>query len=126
MAESVNSVLSIISEHGMINIDFNDLKNLAFKSKQLYIGSGKGEGEEFVEDALIQAVKNPLVRDQMTGVENMIIRLKVSRSAPIGFIQKVMDYLEDFTNEAKSVKVGTVIDPSFGKEELEVALVAGI
>ena len=58
LATAVRGITEIIKKKGYINVDFRDVKNMMKNSGYALMGCGTGTGENRLEDAVLNAVKN--------------------------------------------------------------------
>lgn len=87
LAQSVKTVTDLILVHGVINLDFADVKaTLAGKGLSL-IGIGYGEGENKAIDAATNAINSPLLETSIRGSRSMIINITVGDDTTLDDVQ---------------------------------------
>lgn len=125
--EAVTGISNLITQPGMINVDFADLRAIMKLSGRAIIGIGRGHGEHRARLATEYAVDNPLNDDVVgSNVRSMLINIAASDHIPLtlGDYQMVNEIIDQkfSTHGAKKV-VGTTVDPSLNGE-LRVTVIA--
>ena len=70
---AARSIAEIITEHGIINVDFQDVKNVLREGGVAIMSTGYGEGEGRLRKAIEDALNSPLLNDNdiiITSKEN--------------------------------------------------------
>ncbi len=63
LSVAAKSIAEIITVHGLINLDFNDVKTVLKDGGVAIMSTGYGEGEGRVKKAIEDALNSPLLND---------------------------------------------------------------
>lgn len=125
--KAVTGISNLITQPGMINVDFADLSAIMKASGRAIIGIGTGQGEQRAQVATEFAVNNPLNDDVVShNVRRMLINIAASEQVPLtlGDYQVVNETIDQkFSSHGAKKVVGTTIDPSLN-DELRVTVIA--
>ncbi|MCR4698959.1 MAG: cell division protein FtsZ [Bacilli bacterium] len=126
LAQSVKTVTDLILVHGVINLDFADVKaTLAGKGLSL-IGIGYGEGENKAIDAATNAINSPLLETSIRGSRSMIINITVGDDTTLDDVQYAINYITESAGGRENdvnIIFGVQNDESF-HSKMKIAIIA--
>ncbi len=126
LAQSVKTVTDLILVHGVINLDFADVKaTLAGKGLSL-IGIGYGEGENKAIDAATNAINSPLLETSIRGSRSMIINITVGDDTTLDDVQYAINYITESAggrDNDVNIIFGVQNDESF-HSKMKIAIIA--
>ncbi len=123
LVNSISGVYEVLANHGMFNADFNDLKAVCKHRGRAIIGIGEsgGRGEERVEQAVMDALNNPLIDIQKFDVaKSMLINLRGRFGKKE--IAKVNSILSNYV-QGGLVKICLMPDENLG-DKLQITVIA--
>ncbi|MEW5788478.1 MAG: cell division protein FtsZ [Pseudomonadota bacterium] len=121
---AVSGIAEIISNPGMINVDFADVKTVMSEVGMAMMGSAASSGEERAREAAEAAVASPLLENvDLKGARGVLVNITADDSLTMEEYYQVMNTIQGFAAEEATVIVGTSIDESMG-ERLRVTMVA--
>jgi cell division protein FtsZ len=121
---AVGGIAEIISNPGMINVDFADVKTVMSEVGMAMMGTAQAEGEGRARVAAEAAVKSPLLENvDLRGARGVVVNITSDDSLTVDEFYEVMNTIQGFTAEEATVIVGTAMDPSMGNT-LRVTMVA--
>jgi cell division protein FtsZ len=121
---AVQGISELITQPGLINVDFADVRTVMSEMGVAMMGSGSASGENRALLAAEAAISSPLLDDiQLSGARGVLVNITAGQDMSIDEFVQVGDAIKGFTSEDATVIVGTVIDPSMG-DQLRVTLVA--
>jgi cell division protein FtsZ len=125
LRQAVQGISDLITNHGLINVDFADVKRAMSERGMGMMGIGIGEGENRAVDAARQAICSPLLDDiDITGAKGVVVNVAGSSSMTMDDFQEVSRIIHEKVNdEEANVFIGLVIDESLG-ERIKVTAVA--
>ena len=125
---AAKSIAEIITIHGTINLDFNDVKTVLKDGGIAIMSTGYGEGEGRVKDAINDALHSPLLNNSEI-VDSKKILLAIYSSAEknaqglmMDEMNDVNDFMERFGDEIEC-KWGLFNDPELG-DKVKVTILA--
>jgi cell division protein FtsZ len=121
---AVSGIAEIISNPGMINVDFADVKTVMSEIGMAMMGSADAVGEERATQAAQAAVNSPLLENvDLKGARGVLVNITASDSLTLDEYYRVMETIQSFAAEEATVIVGTSLDETMG-ETLRVTMVA--
>ena len=128
---AAKSIAEIITVHGIINLDFNDVKTVLENGGVAIMSTGFGEGEERVKNAIDDALNSPLLNDNDIFNSKKIL-LNISyceqKDAKDDFMMDEINYVHEFMGKFGSdfeIKWGVAEDPDLGKKVKVTILATG-
>ena len=128
LSVAAKSIAEIITMHGIINLDFNDVKTVLEDGGVAIMSTGYGEGENRVKNAFDDALNSPLLNDNDI-LNTKKLLLNISFSGEKGgkiLTMEEMSYVDEFTKRfAKKFdcKWGLAVDPELG-DKIKVTILA--
>ncbi|MBO4862560.1 MAG: cell division protein FtsZ, partial [Firmicutes bacterium] len=75
LKDGVESIASLITEDGLINLDFADVKTVMGDRGIAHMGVGTASGENRVEAAIKNAIESPLLETTIKGARAMLLNV---------------------------------------------------
>ena len=130
LSVAAKSIAEIITVHGLINLDFNDVKTVLKDGGVAIMSTGYGEGEDRVKKAIDDALHSPLLNDNDVFNSKKILLSIAFASQKDGnnnFMMEEMNYVNDFMDKFGDfeIKWGVAIDPELGKKVKVTILATG-
>ncbi len=130
LSVAAKSIAEIITVHGLINLDFNDVKTVLKDGGVAIMSTGYGEGEDRVKKAIDDALNSPLLNDNDVFNSKKIllsIAFNEEKGAGDNFMMEEMNYVNDFMDKFGDfeIKWGVAIDPELGKKVKVTILATG-
>ena len=126
---AARSIAEIITEHGIINVDFQDVKNVLREGGVAIMSTGYGEGEGRLRKAIEAALNSPLLNDNdIYTSKKILLSIKISddKDEKTKFTMEEMNEVHEFmgkiTGDYES-KFGLSVDPELG-EKVKVTILA--
>jgi len=124
---AAKSIAELITVHGVINVDFNDVKTVLKNSGTAIIGSGSAQGENRAQEAVEAATDSPLLdKNTIYGAENVLFFISYGNEceATIEELDIITEHLENKTCSMKKKLIwGHGIDDSLG-QQIRVTVIA--
>ena len=128
---AAKSIAEIITNHGLINLDFNDVKTVHKDGGVAIMSTGYGEGEGRVKQAINDALNSPLLNDNdIFNAKKILLSINFSneKNNNAGLMMEEMnevnDFMAKFDNDFE-IKWGLAIDPELGKRVKVTILATG-
>ena len=130
LSVAAKSIAEIITVHGLINLDFNDVKTVLKDGGVAIMSTGYGEGEDRVKKAIDDALNSPLLNDNDVFNSKKIllsIAFNEEKGGNDNFMMEEMNYVNDFMDKFGDfeIKWGVAIDPELGKKVKVTILATG-
>ena len=130
LSVAAKSIAEIITVHGLINLDFNDVKTVLKDGGVAIMSTGYGEGEGRVKKAIDDALNSPLLNDNDVFNSNKIL-LSISfcgqKDGKDSLMMEEMNDVNDFMAKFGDfeIKWGLATDPELGKKVKVTILATG-
>ncbi len=127
---AVRSITEIITFHGLINLDFNDVRTVLKDGGVAIMSTGYGEGEGRVKKAIEDALNSPLLNDNdVYNSKKILLNISFSEDKENGGLMMeemndVHDFMAKFGNDYK-IKWGLAVNPEMGKKVKVTILATG-
>ena len=128
---AAKSIAEIITNHGLINLDFNDVKTVLKDGGVAIMSTGYGEGEGRVKKAIDDALNSPLLNDNdIFNSKKILLSINFcnEKNDNSGLMMEEMNDVNDFMAKFGSdfeIKWGIAIDPELGKRVKVTILATG-
>ncbi|MEE2756305.1 MAG: cell division protein FtsZ [Myxococcota bacterium] len=121
---AVQGISDLITEHGMINVDFADVRTIMMSKGMALMGTGRASGEGRALIAAQQAISSPLLDDiSIEGATGILINFTGGLDLKISEIEEAASLVEDAAHEDVNLIFGAVIDETL-KDEIKITVVA--
>lgn len=130
LSVAARSIAEIITVHGLINLDFNDVKTVLKDGGVAIMSTGYGEGEGRVKKAIEDALNSPLLNDNDVFNSRKIL-LSISfagtKDGKDSLMMEEMNDVNDFMAKFGDfeIKWGLATDPELGKKVKVTILATG-
>lgn len=135
LSVAAKSIAEIITNHGLINLDFNDVKTVLKDGGVAIMSTGYGEGEGRVKLAIQDALNSPLLNDNdIFNSKKILLSINFSKGngkenqAAGGLMMEEMNEVNDFMEQFGSdfeIKWGIGLDPDLGNKVKVTILATG-
>ena len=127
---AVRSITEIITIHGLINLDFNDVRTVLKDGGVAIMSTGYGEGEGRVKKAIEDALHSPLLNDNdVFNSKKILLNIsfaedKENEGLMMEEMNDVNDFMANFGSDYK-IKWGLSVNPELGKKVKVTILATG-
>jgi len=130
LSVAAKSIAEIITLHGTMNLDFNDVKTVLQDGGVAIMSTGYGEGEDRVKKAIDDALNSPLLNDNdIFNSKKILLNISFSheKDSKDNFMMEEMNYVHEFMDKFGDfeIKWGVAIDPELGKKVKVTILATG-
>lgn len=135
LSVAAKSIAEIITNHGLINLDFNDVKTVLKDGGVAIMSTGYGEGDGRVKLAIQDALNSPLLNDNdIFNSKKILLSINFSNGsdkdnqATGGLMMEEMNEVNDFMEQFGSdfeIKWGIGLDPDLGNKVKVTILATG-
>jgi cell division protein FtsZ len=108
---ATRGISDLITVHGLINLDFADVKTTMKNGGEALMGSAEAKGDNRAEKAAIQAISSPLLDGlSIAGARNVLVNITSGSSLGIREATTATSVIQREAGENVEVIFGTVID----------------
>ncbi len=121
---ATRGISDLITVHGLINLDFADVKTTMRNGGTALMGSATASGEKRAENAAMEALSSPLLDGlSIHGARNVLVNITANQSLGIREATAATKIIQTEAGEDVEVIFGTVIDEEMG-DELRITVIA--
>ena len=108
LRQAVQSITELITETGLINVDFAHIRRLMRLGGGALMAIGRGEGEEKALKAVKQAINHPLIGEvSLENASGVIANFTASNDLTLIEVSNALIYLQEQTNNSTEIVMGT-------------------
>ena len=123
LKEGVEGISSLISEAGLINLDFADVKTVMSDRGIAHMGVGTASGEGRVEAAIKNAIESPLLETTIKGAKAVLLNIMGGYDLGILEVNDAADLVAREADEDAIIIFGTSIREDMA-DEVRVTVIA--
>lgn len=129
LSTAVSSITEIISMHGKVNLDFEDVKFVLTNGGVAVMSTGYGEGENRVSKAIGEALHSPLLNNNdVYNADRILIAITTNDNAEnallTGEFAEIQEFMDRFSSDIRT-KWGLAVDSNLGKKIKITILASG-
>ena len=123
LRQGVQGITDLITNPGLINLDFADVKTVMANKGTALMGIGIGSGEERVVEAARKAIYSPLLETTIDGAEDVIVNVTGGLDLTLIEAEEASEIVNQAAGQGVNIWLGTSIDENM-KDEIRVTVVA--
>ncbi len=123
LRQGVQGIIEVITQLGIMNCDFADVRTIMKDSGVAHMGIGVGKGENAAQDAVRNAIENPLLETNITGAANVLLNVTGGTEFSLVDMGEVSKIVQEQVSENANIILGTSVDENM-KDEIKVTLIA--
>ncbi len=123
LLDAVQGITELITNPGLINVDFADVKTVMSIKGTAIMGSGSASGDNRAREAAEKAIACPLLEDvNVQGANGILVNITAAEMHLTEF-DEIGNIMHAFASEDADMKIGTAINNEMG-DEIKVTVVA--
>ncbi len=121
---AAKGISDIIVGHGIINLDFADVRTIMSETGMALMGTGVASGENRSIEAAQKAISSPLLEDiTIEGARGLLINITGGENMTLSEINEATTLIQKEAHEDANIIWGMVIDKEM-KDEIRVTVIA--
>ncbi len=121
---AAKGISDIIVGHGIINLDFADVRTIMSETGMALMGTGISIGENRAVEAAQKAISSPLLEDiTIEGARGLLINITGGEDMTLNEISEATTLIQKEAHDEANIIWGMVIDPTM-KDEIRVTVIA--
>jgi cell division protein FtsZ len=125
LLNAVRGISDLITTHGLINLDFADVRTIMNEMGMALMGTGVGSGDGRAVEAARAAISSPLLEDlSIEGARGVLINVTGGEDMTLFEVNEASTLVQDSAHEEANIIFGAVIDGSMTKDEIRVTVIA--
>ncbi|HET7673427.1 MAG TPA: cell division protein FtsZ [Candidatus Saccharimonadales bacterium] len=123
LRQGVQGISDLITVHGLINLDFADVKTVMSNAGSALMGIGRASGDNRAVEAAQQAVESPLLEVSIDGARGVLFNVIGGHDMSMHEINTVAETITASADKDANIIFGATINPDL-EGELIVTVVA--
>ena len=124
LLQAVRGISQIITEPGLINVDFADVRTIMSEMGMAMMGAGVGKGDSKAVDAATAAISSPLLEDvSIGGARGVLVNITASEDFGIQEMNDAIALIQDEAHEDANIIFGLVHDDGL-KDAVRITVIA--
>jgi cell division protein FtsZ len=125
LLNAVRGISDLITVHGLINLDFADVRTIMNEMGLALMGTGVGVGENRAKDAAYAAISSPLLEDvSIDGARGVLINITGGPDMTLWEVNEASSLVQEAAHEDANIIFGAVIDDKAAPGEIRVTVIA--
>jgi cell division protein FtsZ len=126
LRQAVQGISEVIHSHGMINVDFADVKAIMSERGMAMMGIGIATGENRAVEAATRAISSPLLEDiDISGAKGVLVNISGSASMTMEEFDAASRVIHEKVHDEANIIIGLVIDEGLGDSIKITAIATG-
>jgi cell division protein FtsZ len=122
---AVRGISDLITIHGLINLDFADVRTIMNEMGVALMGTGLAAGEDRAEEAARMAISSPLLEDlSIDGAHGVLINITGASDLSLFEVNEASTLIQEAAHEDANIIFGAVIDDAMPEGEMRVTVIA--
>lgn len=123
LRQGVQGIADIITIHGLINVDFADVRTVLANSGSALMGIGYGAGESRAAEAAKAAIESPLLEMDIAGAKGILFNVTGGNDLSMFEVDEAAKIITEAADPDATIIFGAVVNDSY-TGEIKVTVVA--
>jgi cell division protein FtsZ len=123
LRQGVQGISELITMHGIINVDFADVKTIMKDTGSALMGIGVGKGDNRAVEAAKMAVSSPLLELSIDGARGILFSVSGGPDLAMSEVEEAAKLITSSSSEDAKVIFGAVIDETLG-DTVKITVIA--
>ncbi len=124
LLQAVKGISDLITVHGLINLDFADVRTVMSEMGLALMGTGSASGENRAIEAAQRAISSPLLEDiTIAGARGILINVTGGVDLTLYEVNEAASLIQEEAHEEANIIFGAVIDESV-RDEMRITVIA--
>lgn len=123
LRQGVQGISELITEHGLINLDFADVKAIMANAGSALMGIGRASGDDRAAQAAQQAIESPLIEVSIDGAKGVLFNVTGGYDMSMSEIQEAAEIITSAVSPDANIIFGATLKPEL-EDELIITVIA--
>lgn len=123
LVRAVKGIAELISKPGLVNLDFADVRTTMKNGGVSIIALGEARGEDRAEEAVLNALRNPLIDVSIENSRNILVNVSGNADLQLSEAKRVIEIVTEQVNPGAEIIYGALIVPEL-EDRLRVTIIA--
>lgn len=125
LRQGVQGISDLITVHGLVNLDFADVKTVMANAGSALMGIGRASGESRAMDAATQAISSPLLEVSIDGARGILFNVIGGLDMSMHEINTVAETITAAADPEANIIFGATINPDLEGEIIVTVVATG-
>lgn len=122
LRQGVQGISELITEHGLINLDFADVKAIMSNAGSALMGIGRASGDDRAAQAAQQAIESPLIEVSIDGAKGVLFNVTGGYDMSMSEIQEAAEIITSSVSPDANIIFGATLKPEL-EDELIITVI---
>ena len=123
LRKGVQGISDLISEYGLVNVDFADVRTVMEGRGVAHMGVGVGVGDDRIEEAIHNAINSPLLETSITGAKSILLYVTGGYDMGMLDINTIADRVQGEADADANIIFGATISEDMS-DRISVTIIA--
>lgn len=123
LRQGVQGISNLITQTGLINLDFADVKTIMSDAGSALMGIGIARGENRAVEAAKMAIASPLLEASIEGAKGVLLNITGGADLGLHEANDAVRIISEVADPDANIILGAVVDESM-KDEVQVTVIA--
>jgi len=123
LRQGVQGISELITEHGLINLDFADVRAIMSNAGSALMGIGRASGDNRAAQAAQQAIESPLIEVSIDGAKGVLFNVTGGYDMSMSEIQEAAEIITSAVAPDANIIFGATLKPDL-EDELIITVIA--
>jgi cell division protein FtsZ len=124
LLNAVQGISDLITVHGIVNVDFADVRTIMSGQGMALMGTGRSAGERRAIEAMQAAISSPLLEDvTLDGATGLLVNITGGPNLTLFEVNEAVTMAQSAADADANIIFGSVIDERLG-DEVKITVIA--
>jgi cell division protein FtsZ len=124
LLNAVQGISDIITVHGLVNVDFADVRTIMSEKGMALMGTGRSSGEKRAMEAMQAAISSPLLEDvTLDGATGLLVNISGGPNLSLREVDEAVSMAQSAADPDANIIFGSVVDETLG-DEVRITVIA--
>src|SRR5512139_2639752 len=124
LLNAVQGISDLITVHGLVNVDFADVRTIMGEQGMALMGTGRSAGEKRSLEAMQAAISSPLLEDvTLDGATGLLVNSTGGPNLALHEVNEAVSMAQSAADPDANIIFGSVVDESLG-DEVRITVIA--
>jgi len=124
LLQAVRGIADLITVHGLINLDFADVRAIMSEMGMAMMGAAAAQGENRAIEAAQRAISSPLLEDvSIEGARGVLINITGGPDLSLHEVNEAATLIQEEADDDANIIFGAVVDEAMG-DEIRITVIA--
>jgi cell division protein FtsZ len=117
LLNAVQGISDLITVHGIVNVDFADVRTIMSSQGMALMGTGRSSGDRRAVEAMQAAINSPLLEDvTLDGATGLLVNITGGPSLTLFEVNEAVSMAQSAADPEANIIFGSVIDERLGND----------